>query len=323
MSERSRQHDVSLTHLAALVQSSGDAILSLTPDGIVLSWNAAAERMFGYAAAEATGRSIAVLVPNDARDDVPEILERLRRGECIVQYETVRRRKDGVRIDVSFTISPITDPTGAVVAVAAIGRDITGRRKAEAALRHLNAELEHRAYHDALTGLPNRSLFADRLRQALARARRYGNRVAVLLLDVNGFKRINDTYGHHAGDAALVEIARRLRERVRRTDTVARWGGDEFSAVITDVRTAEDAARATKRLMDAFRAPMTLAGRELRVAVSIGISLFPTDGEQPDDLVRHADHAMYQAEGRGDQESTFRFFGTFGKERPRGGRSFG
>jgi diguanylate cyclase (GGDEF)-like protein len=164
-----------------------------------------------------------------------------------------------------------------------------------------------------LTGLPNRALFADRLRRALARARRYGTGVAVLLLDVNGFKRINDAYGHHAGDAALVEIARRLAAEVRVTDTVARWGGDEFSLVLTDVRKPEDAARAAERLMTAFRPPLLLpplAGRELAVTVTIGISLFPTDAQQPDDLVRHADHAMYEAEARGAEGSAFRFFGT-------------
>jgi diguanylate cyclase (GGDEF)-like protein/PAS domain S-box-containing protein len=313
-----RNPDVSLAHLAAVVQASDDAIVSHALDGTILSWNAAAERMYGYTASEAAGRSIAMLVPG-GRDDVPEILERLRRGERIVQYETVRRRKDGARIDVSLTISPITDPSGAVVAASTIARDITTRKHAEDELRRLNAELEHKAYHDALTGLPNRALFADRLRQALARARRYGVRAAVFLLDVNGFKHINDTFGHAAGDAVLMEMARRLAGRVRRTDTVARWGGDEFSAVITDVRSAVDAVHAAERLLEGTRAPIAAAGRTLRVTVSLGISLFPTDGEQPDDLVRHADHAMYQAERGRTGESAFRFFGTFGERGPRGG----
>ena len=266
--------------------------------------------MYGYTAEEAVGQSLAMLVPRKSPQELPDLLARLQRGEHIVQYETVWQRKDGTRFDVSLTISPIADSSGAIVAASAIGRDITKRKHAEESLRRLNAKLEHKAYHDALTGLPNRALFADRLRQALARARRYGTRVAVLLIDVNGFKQINDTYGHDIGDAALVEIARRLRARIRQTDTVSRWGGDEFSAVLTDVRTPQDAAEGTEHLIAAFRAPLVLGGHELNVTVSIGVSLFPTDAEGPDDLVRHADHAMYQADAAGDNENAFAFFGT-------------
>jgi diguanylate cyclase (GGDEF)-like protein/PAS domain S-box-containing protein len=314
------QH-ASFAHLAAVVESSDDAIFSQTLDGLVLSWNRAAERMYGYTAAEAIGRSVTMLVPSGSPNEIPDILARLRRGEGIIQYETVWQRRDGTRFDVSLTISPISDSSGAIVAAATIGRDVTRRKQAEEALRRRNAELKHKAYHDALTGLPNRVLFADRLRQALARARRYGTRVAVLLLDVNGFKHINDTFGHDVGDAALVEVARRLQAGIRRSDTVARWGGDEFSAVLTDVRTPEDAARVAEHLITAFHAPLSLDGHELSVSVTIGISLFPADGEGPDDLVRHADHAMYRAEGRGENESAFAFFGTFSEGRQRGRRN--
>jgi diguanylate cyclase (GGDEF)-like protein/PAS domain S-box-containing protein len=305
-----RLKGISQAHLAAIVESSDDAIFSHALDGTILSWNRAAHRMFGYRLEEAVGASAAMLIPHGSPDALSHILARLRRGHRISQYETVWQRKDGSRFDVSLTISAITDASGEIVAASTIARDITKRKQAEESARRLAAELQHKAYHDALTGLPNRTLFADRLRQALARARRYGNRVAVLLADVNGFKQINDTYGHHAGDAVLIEIARRFQARVRRTDTVARWGGDEFSAVLTDVRAPADAARATEHLIAAFREPMLIAGRELTVTVTIGVSLFPTDAEEPDDLLRRADHAMYRADLQGDRENAFVLFGT-------------
>jgi len=283
-----------LVHLAAVVESTDDAIFSQTLDGVIMSWNRAAERLYGYTADEAVGRSVTMLVPSDSTEEIPEILARLRRGEGLVQYETVWQRRDGTRVDVSLTISPITEASG-IVAAATIGRDITERKRVEETLRRLNAELEHKAYHDALTGLPNRALFADRLRQALARARRYRTRVAVLLIDVNGFKRINDTFGHDVGDTVLVEIARRIQGCLRQTDTAARWGGDEFSVILTDVRRPEDAARAVNHVTAAFRPSIVVDGRrELHVTLSVGISLFPVDGVAPDELVRSADNAMYR-----------------------------
>ncbi|HKX16557.1 MAG TPA: diguanylate cyclase [bacterium] len=302
----------SLAHLAAIVESSDDAIFTQSLDGVILSWNRAAERMYGYTAAEAIGRPLAALISAGA-SAASELLARVARGERIVQYETRWEPKDGRPIDVSLTISPIVDAFGAITAAATIGRDVTERRQHEEALRQVNAELHHKAHHDSLTGLPNRTLFADRLRHALARARRYGNRVAVLLVDVNGFKQINDTFGHPAGDEVLVEIAARLRAGIRQSDTVARWGGDEFSAVLSDVRTAEDAARAAERLVAAFLTPMRVAGQQLSVTITIGISLYPNDGEAPDDLLRRADHAMYRADA-GMRENTFAFFRTVGED---------
>lgn len=303
----------SLAHLAAIVESSDDAIFTQSLDGVILSWNPAAERMYGYTAAEAIGRPLMALIPAGA-SAATELLARVARGERIIQHETRWQRKNGRLLDVSVTISPIVDAFGAITAAATISRDVTERKHNEDALRRVNAELRHKAYHDSLTGLPNRTLFADRLRQALARARRYGDRVAVLLIDVNGFKRINDTFGHPAGDRVLVEIAARLRARIRQSDTVARWGGDEFSAVLSDVRTAKDAARAAERLVAAFRTPMRVAGRQLAVTITIGISMFPNDGEAPDDLLQRADHAMYQADAAGERENAFAFFRTVGED---------
>jgi diguanylate cyclase (GGDEF)-like protein/PAS domain S-box-containing protein len=296
-----------LAHLAAVVESSDDAIFSQTLDGVIMSWNRAAERLYGYAAKEAIGRSVTMLVPSDSAEEISEILARLRRGEGLVQYGTVWQRRDGTRVDVSLTISPITDASG-IVAAATIGRDITERKRIEETLRRLNTELEYKAYHDALTGLPNRVLFADRLRQALARARRYRTRVAVLLIDINRFKRINDTFGHDVGDTVLVEVARRIQGCLRESDTVARWGGDEFSVILTNVRRPEDAAA---RVTAAVRQSIVVDGRrELHVTLSVGVSLFPVDGVAPDELVRCADNAMYRTKHELRRSTLARFGAT-------------
>src|SRR5215831_13778230 len=132
-----------LVHLAAVVESTDDAIFSQTLDGVIMSWNRAAERLYGYTADEAVGRSVTMLVPSDSTEEIPEILARLRRGEGLVQYETVWQRRDGTRVDVSLTISPITEASG-IAAAATIGRDITERKRIEETLRRLNAELEHK-----------------------------------------------------------------------------------------------------------------------------------------------------------------------------------
>jgi diguanylate cyclase (GGDEF)-like protein len=181
-------------------------------------------------------------------------------------------------------------------------RDITERRKAEERVRHL-------AYHDALTGLPNRALFLDRLEQALARARRDGEGAALLLLDLDGFKEVNDTFGHAAGDLLLRRLAERLRAAVRETDTAARLGGDEFAVVQVgcDQPAAVAAATLARRLLDVLSEPVTLeGGREVCAGVSIGVALALADGEDVDRLLHGADLALYRAkaEGRG----VFRLF---------------
>ncbi len=171
-------------------------------------------------------------------------------------------------------------------------RDVTERKKAEEAIRH-------HAYHDHLTGLPNRMLFDDRLRHALAQATRGHRLLALLFLDVDRFKTINDTLGHAAGDRLLIEVAQRLISRKRAGDTVARLGGDEFLILIENLRHVEDAARVAQGVLEAVRPPMRLEGHQLQVTASIGISLFPHDGTDGEALIKNADIALYRAKDQG------------------------
>ena len=278
--------------LAAIVASSHDAITGTTLDGMITSWNRGAEALYGYAAAEALGQSIACLVPPEHCEELPRLGARLRRGEHITGFETVRLTKAGERVAVALTLSPLADARGEVVGVSTIARDIRERKR-------LEAELLHQALHDSLTGLANRALFHDRLGHALARAVRQGGLVAVLFLDLDNFKVINDSLGHEVGDQVLVAVAERLRRCLRPGDTAARLGGDEFTVLVEDLRRPEGAEAVAQRLLAVLRPALSIGDQELLIAASIGIAVATDDIHQPDDLLRHADVAMYHAKRQG------------------------
>jgi diguanylate cyclase (GGDEF)-like protein/PAS domain S-box-containing protein len=196
-----------------------------------------------------------------------------------------------------MTVTPLVGGSrGAVVSHI----DITARKRAE-------RQIEHVALHDNLTGLPNRQLFMDRMTQALASAKRSQRRLAIMFLDLNQFKRINDSLGHEAGDVVLIEVGKRLRESVRGSDTVARIGGDEFALIMTDIKRAADAAAVAQKISRILCTPVRFGEQEVQVGVSIGISIYPNDGTSIASLLKSADSAMYATKGsRG--ETNFRFY---------------
>ncbi|MFA6121552.1 MAG: diguanylate cyclase [Sideroxydans sp.] len=175
-------------------------------------------------------------------------------------------------------------------------------------LKQTNEQVTHLAHHDGLTGLPNRTLFYDRLNQAIARARRDKESVAVLFLDLDGFKKINDTLGHDIGDALLIETAKRIKACVRESDTVARMGGDEFTAILCKVGTANGKDIVAQKILDAIRNSFNLSEKSCAVGVSIGIAVYPDSGDNAEDLVKVADTAMYLAKDGG--KNCYRFLGT-------------
>jgi diguanylate cyclase (GGDEF)-like protein/PAS domain S-box-containing protein len=416
-----------LQKLASIVEFSQDAIIGKSKDGVITSWNRAAEKMYGYTTAEAIGRHLSFLVPAEKQGETRVLMARIRKGDPIECLETQRLTKGGLLLDVSLSISPIRDGNGNVTGASAIARDITLRKRAEEALLFKNALLEaqaettidgilvvdesnhivlanrqfglqfgipdellstkddlvirqhvldlvedsdafaerikylysHReeksrdefrlkngkvfdrysaplvdskeqcrgriwyfrditdrklaekqiqflAYYDALTALPNRTLLQDRLTQALAIARRQGHRVAVLFIDLDRFKDINDSLGHSVGDLLLQKVAERLRTWCREQDTIARLGGDEFLITLTDVKDVPDVAVAVERLMDAMTAEFVIQGHFLNVGCSIGISIFPEHGADCETLIKNADAAMYSA--KADGCNNFRFF---------------
>jgi diguanylate cyclase (GGDEF)-like protein/PAS domain S-box-containing protein len=274
--------------LAAIVQSSSDAIYSLAADGTVTSWNAAAERLLGRPAAEMLGHPIAGVWPPEQLEVNRSMCKRAFAGEVITEVETVRLHRDGTRVAVTVSWSPIKDDAGAITGVSVIARDITRRQQ-------LEEQLVRQALHDPLTGLANRALFTDRLEHALARGRGPGVTVAILVIDLDGFKDINDSLGHDAGDDLLTIAGMRLQGHARPGDTVARLG-DEFGVLREDMAGAE-AVRSAEALLEGLATPIVLRDRDLTPTASIGIAI--AAGEDAETVLRNADTAMYAAKRQG------------------------
>lgn len=280
------------SYLAALVEASNDALIGETLDGRVVTWPPTAERLFGYTAAELLGKPSRVLVPADRLQEHEQIMARVRQGERIDRLETVRQKKDGHTIPIALTLCPLRDSKNKLLGVASIVRDTRGG---------MNAAEADLAYYDFLTGLPNRRMLIKLLDQALIRARRAKKLVAVLFLDLDRFKLINDTLGHPVGDLVLKSIATRLTSCVRQSDIVARMGGDEFMVILEELSSASDAGRVAQKMLDTVALPCPVeGGQELFLTVSIGIVLFPTDSEDRDSLIQSADIAMYSAKAKGN-----------------------
>jgi diguanylate cyclase (GGDEF)-like protein/PAS domain S-box-containing protein len=278
------------SHFIAVVEASSDAIIGKDLDGRVVLWNRGAERLYGYTEAEMCGESISALTPPGHDDEVPELMRRARAGELIEQYETVRARKDGTQVDVSLTVSPIRGRDGSVVGVATIARDISVRLHHQEQLRFL-------AEHDPLTGTRNRRRFEHEMIDQVGRSRRYGEKAAVVFIDVDGLKRINDAHGHQAGDRALKEIAAAVRHRLRDTDVLARIGGDEFAVLVPYADQAQ-AQAITNELRHITASGIALDdGTTLSVSASVGFALIDGDTDS-DEVLARADRAMYRDKTR-------------------------
>ncbi len=298
ISERKRAEE-GLRLSARVFDSSNDGIMITAPDTTILAVNRAFSRITGFAEAEALGKTPRLLQSGwqDAAfyQAMWETLEKTGhwRGEIW------DRRKDGEMYAQWTSISAVKDAEGAITHYVAVLTDITARKIAEERLDHL-------ASHDPLTDLPNRTLFHERARRALLRAKRSGEMVAVLFLDLDNFKNINDTLGHYVGDLLLQETARRLKASLRGHDTVARQGGDEFTILLEDLRDPQEAAVVAQKLLAVFDRPFLPEGNEVFVTASLGINLFPKDADNLDDLLRNADVAMYHAKEAG--RNSYRFY---------------
>lgn len=420
--------------LESIVESSDDAIIGKTIEGIIMSWNTGAENIYGYTAQEMIGQSMLILVPPDRPDEVPQILSRIKKGERVAHFETVRVRKDGTLISISKTISPIKDRSGNIIGASTIARDITTNKRIQDEMVKKTAELEkaapvlqlakklfesandgiivtdiegiiqmvnpsfltttgyqleellgfttrilrsgyhdesffekmwmtlthtgkwtgeiwnkrkngelypewlsisaiydetgmitmysavyrdlserleyenkirHQAFHDALTGLPNRLFFQDHLDKSLALAKRNHKLVATFFLDIDGFKKINDTLGHDVGDLLLQQVAQRLLSTVRSSDTVSRMGGDEFTIILSEIEHQEDAALVASKILDVIRKPFFLSEQTIHITTSIGISLYPLNGQDIQTLMKQADIAMYITKNSGKNNYHF------------------
>lgn len=273
-----REHD--------LLEWMPDAVVVADRDGKIIYANKQAESLTGYRRAELIGRKVEVLVPSGLR--AAHVLHRRNfysRGQArlmgTLDDDFRLRRKNGKTLAVEISLGPAGDDTVAVI------RDFSERRRMELAL-------EHRALHDPLTDLGNRTLFFDRLRQSILNARREDGQVALVILDVDGFKAVNDAYGHSAGDAVLKQLAGRLK-RGRATDTTARIGGDEFAWILPRVSSRAGVRRTVRGRLGLVQQPVVVDKQSIPVHVSAGIAIYPDDGQGVDELIRHADSAMYTA----------------------------
>lgn len=260
----------------------------------VVTWNPSATRIFGYSEQEALGRPLQELVIGtpEAQQQMSALWKSLvyRTGGDRVEQENIA--KDGRQILCEWYNTPLMDYEGRMVGVASLVQDVTDRRLRE-------AEITHKAYHDQLTGLPNRVLLYERVAVKQVQARRRNLKVAVLFIDLDGFKQVNDQYGHEAWDYVLKCLADRLKGLVRQEDTVARYGGDEFVVALSGVSKVEDAEAVATKIILALSEPIPYRGNELRVTPSIGISLYPDHGNNLDELFSLADSAMYKAKQAG------------------------
>ncbi len=288
----------------AILNSIGDAVLSADVAGKVTYLNLAAERMTGWSCMEAAGRPIAEVfqVLNAAtRESAPAPMQ-LAVGQSQtagLSTKWILIRRDGVEIPIEYSVSSIHNHQARAIGTVTVMRDAT-------VARAMALQMAHSAQHDGLTGLPNRVLLNDRINQAIALASRHMKKLAVLFLDLDGFKHINDSLGHQCGDKLLQSIAKRLVHCVRASDTISRQGGDEFVVLLSDLDQPEEAAGMAKRILDAVAVAHRIGPHTLHLTTSIGLSIYPDDGFDSETLVKNADLAMYQAKENGRQ--TYEFF---------------
>ena len=279
-----------------------DAIIVIDGAGAVQYWNPAAERIFGYSADEAAGKVIPDwITPQRYRERAVRVIRRLGADGEVCRLpkilECAALGKDGAEIPVELSLAPMrVEGTWSAIAIV---RDIRGRKEAEQRIVWL-------AGHDPLTGLRNRSVFVTEIEQSISHYRRSGERFAVFFLDLDHFKEVNDVFGHHAGDTLLKQVAERLRSTVRDTDRVARFGGDEFAVLATQLNHPTDAGILANKLVTELDKPFSIGGTEIQSGVSIGIAICDDDQVTADTLLAHADAALYLA--KAEQGSTFHFF---------------
>ncbi len=284
----------------SIFENSVIGMFQTSADGHYLAANPALAELYGYADPAAlidSLRDIAATLYVDAgrRDEFARLI---RANGRVIDFESEVYRADGRRIWIAENAHAVHGPDGQLLYYEGTVEDVTERRQYQ-------ARLEHQATHDPLTGLPNRNLLEDRLNQAVAKARRGGERVLVAFVDLDNFKFVNDSLGHAAGDILLVETARRLGDCLRGSDTVARYGGDEFVLILSDNASLGQALGALERVKRAVVQPLTVSGRELRVDCSIGVSVYPEDGADLQTLLRHADIAMHHAKEQGKGQFQF------------------
>lgn len=275
-----------------VLNTAQDGIMVVSPDGRLMLHNRALADLLGYAPAELEKISVGQLVPASALEHISSLLTtRLWSDAAPARYEVQMVRRDGEQLDIDMSVATFREADETVGVLVEV-RDLTESKRAHETIRRM-------ADYDALTGLPNRALFDRYVQQALDDAEHVGRSVAVLMLDMDRFKLINDTLGHPSGDRLLKAVARRLSAHLSPSHTLARFGGDEFMVLVADVHGREAAEIVARSIVDSFTAGFDHEGRELHVTCGVGVSIYPDHGDSPDALIRQAEAAMYRAKALG------------------------
>lgn len=295
-SRKQAEKDLQLS--ATIFDNTADGITITDPTGTIVLTNPAFTQITGYSAEEAIGQNSRILQSSRQDAEFYQNLWQTLGASGTWQGEIWNRRKNGEIYPEWLTITAVLDPSGKVSNYVGVFSDIS-------TIKQTQAELEHLAHFDPLTDLPNRNLFHDRLSHAIERAYRYSQHVAIMVLDLDGFKTVNDSLGHPVGDQLLQQVAHRLKSCIRVEDTVARLGGDEFAIVIANLEHDEHIVDIADKILHTIESPFTIEGHSALVTTSIGIAVYPSDGLTPDLLIRNADAAMYQSKTAGKNSYHF------------------
>lgn len=286
-----RQTEAELLKFSSAIEQSSMMVMIADLEGKIEYVNAKFTDVTGYEMKEVFGKSAGFQRTPGSTADYHQLWEALKRGR-FWEGEFYNRRKDGDAYWEAASISPMRGLDGKITHYLKVASDVTERK-------HLEKNLEFMAHHDTLTGLPNRLLFSDRLGVALALSRRNETYTAVMILDLDNFKTVNDTLGHDAGDILLKMVVSRFKLYIREQDTASRMGGDEFNFILSSLPEKEDGIRIAKRIVESFQRPFDISGHSMLVTASLGMAFYPSDGDTPDKLLKHADQALYMAKDRG------------------------
>lgn len=291
-------------HQANILENIHDSVITTDNCGNILSWNNGSKRLFGYDAFEAIGKNIKMIYSDENTFSLSRCFQNIN-NDSNLNTELILIHKDQSSIICDVSLSASKDEIGQVVGYVGYIQDISKQKETQRMLEIQTEKLRHQAHHDMLTNLPNRVLFRDRLDQTIASAKRNDKKFALLFIDLDQFKNINDSLGHHVGDEVLIEASKRLSTVIREEDTLSRLGGDEFTIILKDIHKSQNAVIVAQKIIDILKEPIIIKDLELYISSSIGISIYPNDTKEGDNLIKYADAAMYKAKDEGRNNYQF------------------
>lgn len=296
---------IRLHQLSQIIEEVHDSVITTDVNGIIQTWNQGSTCLFGYTDEETIGQHVSMIHFKEDEALVKESIQTLL-AQGFYRNEARLKSKSDQLIHADLSLSLIKDLNGETIGLVSYAKDITDRKNVELELRHQKEILDYQAHYDGLTGLPNRVLLQDRIKQIATKAQRTDKKFALLFIDLDRFKHINDSLGHTMGDLVLKEIAKRLQDTLRAEDTIVRLGGDEFIVLIEDLAHVHDASQLAKKIIETITQPLTIEQHSLYITASIGICFYPEDTSDATQLITYADTAMYKAKNEG--RNTFQFY---------------